>query len=63
MSATLLLTEPQAAKSMNLSAKTLSRLRAKGEVKSVQIGRSVRYLPEAIRELVDRLNRLAPPAT
>ena len=63
MSETLLLTEPQAAKALGLSAKTLSRLRANGEVKSVQIGRSVRYLPEALRELVDRLNRLAQPAT
>ena len=60
MSEPLLLTEPQAAKSLGVSAKTMSRLRANGEIEAIQIGRSVRYRPEALRALVERLTRLSP---
>lgn len=48
----LLFTEPQAAKLLNLSTKTLSRLRKAGQLQFVRIGNAVRYELEALTALI-----------
>jgi hypothetical protein len=50
----LLLTEIQAAKKLNLSSKTLSKIRKRGEIHFVPIGRAIRY---DIPSILDWINR------
>jgi excisionase family DNA binding protein len=52
---TLLLTAPQAARTLAISPRTLWSLTQRGEVPVVRIGRAVRY---DRRDLVDYLDRL-----
>ncbi|WP_428304413.1 helix-turn-helix domain-containing protein [Lacipirellula sp.] len=48
----LLYTEPQAAKLLNLSTKTLSRLRKAGKLQFVRIGDAIRYELDALTALI-----------
>jgi excisionase family DNA binding protein len=49
----ILLSEREAAESMGLSAKTLSRHRAAGRIRYVKCGSLIRYAPDAIRDFVE----------
>ncbi len=53
-SESLLITELQAAKKLNLSAKTLSKIRKRGDIPFVREGRAIRY---DIQSLVDWIMR------
>lgn len=55
----LLLTENQAAKLLNISGKTLSKIRKRGEVVFVPVGRAIRYEVEALRDLICRFRTIA----
>ena len=55
----LLLTEFQAAKRLNLSSKTLSKIRKRGEIHFVQVGRAIRYDIEAILDWIMRSRTVA----
>ena len=50
----LLLTENQAAKRLNISGKTLSKIRKRGEIAFLRIGRAVRYDVQSIAEWIMR---------
>lgn len=52
----LLLTEPQAVAYLQLSRTTLRRLEEEGKLKSLRIGRSVRYLPSELERFVKELS-------
>lgn len=58
----LLVNERDAAKSLGISAKTLSRLRKAGKIAYVQIGHSVRYAPATIRQWVERTQQTVAAA-
>ncbi len=49
----LLLTSPEAAKALAISARTLWTLTKRGEIPSVKIGRAVRYDPADLRAWID----------
>jgi len=55
----LLLTEIQAAKKLNLSSKTLSKIRKRGEIHFVQVGRAIRYDVQSIIDWIMRSKSLA----
>ncbi len=55
----LLLTELQAAKKLNLSSKTLSKVRKRGEIHFVQVGRSIRYDVQSIIDWIMRSKTVA----
>ena len=55
----LLLTEIQAAKRLNLSSKTLSKIRKRGEIHFVKVGRAIRYDVEAIVDWIMRSRTVA----
>jgi excisionase family DNA binding protein len=55
----LLLTELQAAKRLNLSSKTLSKIRKRGEIHFVKVGRAIRYDVEAIVAWIMRTRTVA----
>lgn len=44
----VLLREPEAARSMGVSIRTLFEMRRRGEIAFVSVGRSVRYRPSAL---------------
>jgi excisionase family DNA binding protein len=54
MTQALLLTTPQAARSLAISERTLWDLTKRGEIPAVRIGRSVRYDPEDLKAWIDR---------
>jgi excisionase family DNA binding protein len=54
MTQALLLTTPQAARSLAISERTLWDLTKRGEIPVVRIGRSVRYDPEDLKAWIDR---------
>ena len=56
----LLLTEIQAAKRLNLSTKTLSKIRKRGEIPFVREGRAIRYY---VQSIIDWINRTQTVAT
>ena len=55
----LLLTEIQAAKRLNLSSKTLSKIRKRGEIHFVKVRRAIRYDVEAILDWIMRSRTVA----
>jgi len=55
----LLLTEVQAAKRLNLSSKTLSKIRKRGEIAFVAVGRAIRYDLESITDWIMRTKTVA----
>ena len=58
-SESLLLTEIQAAKKLNLSSKTLSKIRKRGEIHFVQVGRAIRYDVQSIIDWITRSKTVA----
>lgn len=56
----LLLTAPQAAKALAISARTLWTLTARGEVPAIRIGRSVRYAPNDLRLWIESQRNKGP---
>lgn len=54
----LLLTENEAAGLLKISGKTLSKIRKRGEIKFVVIGRAIRYEVQALRDLISRSSEL-----
>jgi excisionase family DNA binding protein len=58
-----LLTKTEAAERLRVSASTVDRLRAQGEITWVSVGRQVRFRPEAITEYVKRAERPASSET
>jgi excisionase family DNA binding protein len=54
-----LLTKTEAAERLRVSASTVDRLRAQGEIAWVPVGRQVRFRPEAIADYVRRAERPA----
>ena len=57
--ANLLYTEKQAVEATQLSRSTLRRLEREGRLKSVRVGRAVRYLPSELSRFVAELQALA----
>jgi excisionase family DNA binding protein len=55
----LLLTENQAAKRLNISGKTLSKIRKRGEIAFLQIGRAIRYDVQSLLEWIMRSRMLS----
>lgn len=55
----LLYTEIQAAKMLSLSSKTLSKIRKRGEIHFVQVGRAIRYDVQSIADWIMRSKTLA----
>lgn len=53
-SESLLLTARQAARTLNISGRTLWSLTNRGDVPCIRIGRSVRYSTDDLREFIDR---------
>jgi excisionase family DNA binding protein len=56
-----LLTKTEAAERLRVSASTVDRLRAQGEIAWVPVGRQVRFRPEAIADYVQRAERPVRP--
>jgi excisionase family DNA binding protein len=54
-----LLTKAEAAERLRVSASTVDRLRAQGEIAWVPVGRQVRFRPEAVADYVTRAERPA----
>ena len=57
----LLLTPPEAAKALAVSARTLWTLTKDGEIGHIKVGRLVRYSVDDLRAFID--SRKATPAT
>ncbi len=58
-SESLLITELEAAKRLNLSSKTLSKVRKRGDIAFVQVGRAIRYDVPAIVDWIMRTRAVA----
>lgn len=57
----LLLTEAEAAACLRLSARTLRKARADGQLHYILIGRSVRYTLEDLESYIASQRQVAPP--
>lgn len=55
----LLINEKQAAKRLSLSAKTLSKIRKRGEIAFVAVGRAIRYDVQSINAWIERARTTA----
>ena len=55
----LLYTQEQAAKLLNLSTKTLYRLRKAGKLQFVRVGNAIRYDIESLRSLIQSTKTFA----
>lgn len=56
MSNSLLYTEKQATEATQLSRSTLRRLEQAGKLRSIRVGRAVRYLPSELARFVESLD-------
>ena len=52
-----LLTDDSVAKKFNVATRTIVDWRNSGKLKFIRIGRSIRYRPESIRALLEKLER------
>jgi hypothetical protein len=50
----MLLSEPDAARSLNITARTLFSIRARGEISFVRIGSRILYEPQALADFISR---------
>lgn len=57
----ILLTEAEAAAALRLSARTLRKARADGQLRYVLIGRAVRYTMADLESFVENLRQVQPP--
>ena len=60
--ASRLLTEVEAAKRLAICQKTLARIRQRGEITFLQIGRAIRYDLQSLADWIVRTRQQAQPA-